>query len=549
MNSISANAGNDRKSTQSLNTRDFFQAIFYKAYASLDRVEGSCTLIILWKTTINKRELAEHTYVLHFNHEGIKEQRIRKISRPVQRFWQDNPDYEFVELTYLEAAALIQDAYQQNIRFKTAFAEGHQHDYYLLEQNTAGIDRTILCNKLSSRKYGPRGIVNIYLSALRRMDYSLLYDMSSPKRQAMLGERSEYILNHNEGYDNFNCLQSGISSLGRVGRNLILAAYAVFSTPEEEMVRINFRLVLVKQNEQFAIEDVQVLNREVLPDEHPDNPLNYPVLCCVYSLSNSEAVRNWLESEPNYFLTGEIKDSICYKELKEHINSWQDFNIADRIIGEFILTPDKLIIFAKKPVDLARAEKSAAQHVDNHMRRQEKYYLPVRELYGAVFSNDGSCLARSLLKYRADSALVHVCGNKSIPGLRLSRHDFQVWLGSNSYYGFYQKSGKINNQTPALVEYYLSGRWLKISVFGGPVDTEVNGLRAKLQINRIIYDDELKASDESRHSPISEQRKWEIFSSLSQLSKENNEIRSMGLVPALKDVVEKMGTVRRGLSY
>ena len=549
MNNISANADNDRRGVKTLlNTRDFYQAIFYQAFASLDRVEGRCTLIILWKTTINKKELAEHTYVLHFNHEGIKEQRIRRISRRVHMYWQDHQDTDYVQLTYLEAASLIRDAYCQNIRFKTAPIELHQHDFHLLGQNTSGVDRRVLFNKLSSRKYGPRAFVNIYLSALRRMDISLLYDMLSPQRQSFLGDRADYILNHKEEYDDYDCLQSGIISIGRAGKKIILSAYAVFSTQEEEMIKINLHVVLIKDNEQYYIDDFKVSNQVALNDEHPDNPLNYPVFCSVYCLSNREAVEDWLESEQNFFLTGEINDCSCYKELKEHINSWHDFNIADRISGEFILTPDKLIIFAKKPFDLARTEKSAAQYIDSHLRSHAKYYLPVRELYRAVFSNDVRGLEQSMLKYRADSALADFYENQFISGLRLSRHDLRVRLGSNSYYGFYQKSGNNKSQVEALVEYYISGKWIKINVFGGKAETEIGVLKTNLKINRIIYDYEWESScDEFGVSSVSEQRKWEIYSSLWQLSKENNVLRDIGLVPALRDVTEKMGAVAKGI--
>ena len=546
---INVKTDNDSRSAEGHpNTRDFYQALFYQAFASQDRVEGRCTLIILWKTSGNKRELAEHTYVLHFNHEGIKEQRIGKISRAAHLFRRNDTSFDYAQLTYLEAAALIQDAWQQNTRFKTAPGEG-QHDFYLLGQNTAGVDRKVLFNKIAPHKYGPRAIVNIYLSAIRRMDNSLLYDISSFNRQHILGDRTEYILKCNEEYVDYSCLRSGIKAIGRSGKNVILSAYAIFSTREEEMIKINFQVVIIKHDEQYYIDDFKVLNQEALNDGHPDNPLHYPVFCSVYGLSNRETVEDWLERASNIFLTGEIKDSSCYKELKERINSWQDFNIADRIIGEFILTADKLIVFAKKPGDLARAEKSAARHVDSHMRRYAKYYLPVRELYGAVLSNDDRCLEQSLLKYRADSALIDFGQNQYISGLRLHRRDSRVWLGADSYYAFCQKAGSTGEQKLTQVEYYISGKWIKINVFGGKAEAEITQLRKErkdLTINRIIYDYEWEDSYEASACFVSEQRKWEIYKSLWQLSKENNIIREMGLVPALKDVAGIMGAFARG---
>lgn len=369
MNNMSVLAGNCRRTLRSPGIDSTAQASFYKAYASQERFEGRCTLVTYWKEAGNRRDLTELSYVIYFNHEGVKEERFRRISLPARQSLPPLLGLGCVSLSYAETAALLQDVCGAN----TCLA-------------AEAIDRAELFNRLCPLGCGPRAAANIYLAALRRSDRSLLYDMSGSARKADLGDRSEYLLRPGK-YDSFDCLQSGIRAGGMVGGNAAFSAYAVFSSPEEEIIRTEFRVVLSKHQGRYYVEEFFATGEEKLDETHPDNPLNYPVYCSVYRMKRKEPVRKWLEGEPDYFLTGEIKGSYCYKELKGQLSSRQDFNVSNRISAEFILTPEELIVFAKNSIDLARAEKAAVTHVQAHLKRQTRSFLPIRELFGAVFKN------------------------------------------------------------------------------------------------------------------------------------------------------------------
>lgn len=529
---------------QELSTRRLQQSLFYKACASMDRLEGKCSLAIVWKGRGGKKEMEMHTFLLCFNHEGIKEYKQRKIYRPGRFEWPHSDWRKSTWLSLPEAAALIQDAYQQNTRFGTSPADGFKQYSFMLEYDTSSIDRCQLLSKLLPQYLSPQMLANVYLAALRRTDNGLLYDLSGPRRQADLGDRSEFLIRHGEEYRQLSFLKSGISKMRKDRDAYYINAYAIVSTVQEQLMRLSFQLVIIKSPNRYCVEEFRLTQREELAGEHPDNPLNYEVFCSVYYLKRAAAVKNWLEKDPDIFMIGELNDRQCYKWLYNREIPWLEYDITDRIMAEFIVTRHELIIYAKKPCHLARMEKTAALNASGGLTLYNKFYLPVRTLYSIIFSGEARSLSgkssMNLRRYRAESALLYLGeGNVSFQCLQKSV-EYKVMLGHKCWYLFCRKAG--DNGADTLTEYYIAGNWLKVNVIKGEMEEEIAYLRSNLH-TAVVYGCELENYYDLFQPPVSEQRKWQIYHLLKLFEKEGGTIREMGLVPVLRDVARVMGSI------
>jgi hypothetical protein len=511
--------------------------IFYKAYVSRKRIAGMCELIILWKNRKYKKKLIVHYLRMSFSHEGVQEYSVEIIKKQHLGILKKKLQ-GYVQINLLEAAILIQDAYSQNVRFKTRPAEELEEYKYMLEYDTTNINRRYLMNKLLQEDLTIHEFTNIYLSALRRMDNALLYDCSSVQWQEELGDRNSFILNYGKEYRGYTFLRSGIKDILIEGNAYIIDVFAVVITAQEEIMKIIYNIVMQKRDGYYCVDAFRETSRENLQGDHPDNPFNYRVYCTAYHLLAACEIKSWLNNEPEVLVTGELQDCTIYKWLQEADKPGEEFNINDKILAEYIVTKDELLIFAKKPNNLIKAEKKAAEYMNFCIKLQKKYYMPVQKIYQYIITK-GKCLNR----YSGTSALIHFTDSSPLLEYIKSSSEGVISLGAQVSY-FYEKKKNGENNVPCFKEYYLSKNWLKIYTYGEEVDKGIEQLLMNASVKDIVYDFELENYYDLFIPPITEQRKWYIYGVLQRFYHEANELSKYGVVPVLEDVLRIYGAVK-----
>lgn len=522
------------------------QATYQEAYASLDRLEGKCDLLLIYhaKNRRKRKEPEVYRLTLCFDHEGIREHRIKTL------YWfkqgTETNRFEYRPLSITEAAALLQDAYLQNQRFNTPAAEGYSRHAALLECDIPDIQRRELLRRLSNQRLSSRMLVNVYLAALRRMDNALLYDLSSPKRQECLGGRREFILKYGEEYREIIFIRSGISRMKKEGDTLLTDVFALVITPQEEIMRVSYHLRLISVDGEYCIDDFTETGREILQGDHPENPFNYKVHCFVYDLEiqAADAIRDWLDFDEELFLTGELENALIYKWLKRQDKPWEEYNLYDSIFGEFILSEKQLIVYARKPANLVESARKVTRHFLEYITGHRRMYLPVRTLYQAVFSRPSDTIGKGnnllLHKYQGYSALLYTNDYYPLIGYLNRNTCGKIMLGPRTWCFFRTKK--------SFKEYYLSGNWLKIYCSGDELEREIEFFRTNFLIKDMVLDQELEDYFDLFNPPVSEQKKWHIYGLLCKFYKEKGEMQELGLVPPLRNVVKTMGGIKTGAS-
>lgn len=523
---------------------------FYKAFASLDRAEGCCRLTLFWKKgKRGRRGLEAHTYLLRYNHEGVKEYRVEDFSTPGIKGWRNRIAYETVRLSFSEAAALIQDAYSQNIRFQSKPAAGFKEDHFLLEYDTEGVARQELISKLMPSDLQPEQFAHIILAGMRRLDKTLLYDSASQELQQELGSRKAYISDGEEESSHFTFLQTSVAALESAGPVYRAKAYAVVSTPADEIIRIVYELKFLRQLAGYSLLGLTEVDRERLGADHPANPLNYCVFSTLYHHSNADLIRRWLREQPGIILSGELPNSEVYKWLNGGSEPWEEFNLTLSVSAEFLLNAKELLIYAQNPLNLASIERLIAEDLAPFLEYSGKYYLPVSDLYPVIIeelsANDTwPGIGQIFRDKRAETEILQISPlekkqlmqemeNQSGKGLR---------LGLDTYY-YPIRAGDLRGDV------YLCGRWIKLNMFTGDWGREeISNLRSRFSIINLIQDFELENRLDLFTLPISEQRMWQIFRTLAILTREAEVFREMGLVPNVKEMAKRMGVVRAGAS-
>ena len=527
-------------------TRQTQQALFCWAYATMDRLEGNCSLTVVWKGRGHKKEKEIHNYQLRFNHEGIKDYQQKKAYRDDRGEWPFPGRTEYTSLTLPEAAALIQDSYYQNVHFGTRPAEGYKQYSFMLEYDTSALDRGRLLLKLSPQHLTPQMFANVILTAVRKLDNILLYDLSGPQRRAALGNRDEFLLRYGEEYRQMCFLKTGILDIDKDGRVCRIKAYAIVSTPQEQLLRLGFRLIVVCAEDQFYLEEFVVTENEELAGDHPDNPLNYEVFCAVYRLNGVSAIMGWLDQDPDIFMIGELHDRQCYKWMQSREVPWLEYDITDKILAEFIVTRHELIIYAKRTHHLVRMERIAGQKAPGLISGYKRVCLSVRKLYELLLSgqllNPADKRRTSLREYGAASALLRVGQEQLSYQFLQDRIECKVMLGLKCWYLFCRKKAGPNTDE-TVAEYYIDGNWLLVNVLKGD-PAQVMADFERIPGTAVIFGSEVENHDDMFAPPVTEQRKWQIYGLLKRFDKEGGLLKEMGLAPALKDVAQAMGALK-----
>ncbi len=372
---------------------------------------------------------------------------------------------------------------------------------------------------------------NIYFTALRRMDKALL---------KKLGLREEFLVTFDKDWSGFTFLKSKILRIEKKGQQGIVVVSVIVCTAEEEIMKIHYQLVLQEGEQGLAVADFQEVKRTVLLMDHPENPLNYRVFCSVYAISSAGLIRNWLESNPDIFLTGEFAKGDCYKLLKVEDCPRQCFDVTAGIVSEFILTKHELIIYAPQAAKLAGMEFLLARDLKKGVVFQQKYYLPVRELYKTVIS--GASLERllqeekrqpNLHSFQAFSAFICWKSSELILDYLRKEATEKQQLDRETWY-FIKERRKTDNQEEAagFIEYYVSGNWVRINAYNEDLEKELKRFRGKVEL---IQEEALQEEDA--------ERKWKIYKLLNLMAKEAPSLKEMGIVPSVKAIAWRLGSV------
>jgi hypothetical protein len=514
----------------------------------MERAAGKGELIILWRNSNKSKQVAAYRLKVSFNHEGVQRCRTGMMQK-------HEIDYSFAQaryctmLTLPEAVSLLQDAHAQNLRYANLPAAEQESYQFILEYSTAALDRTALTHRLLGNKMSLHAFVNVYLAAFRRMDTALLYDCSGVGRRKRLGPRESFILTYGEAYNGMTFLRSSLASIEIYSDFYSVDAFFVVITPEEEIMKIKFSLIIKEcGGGQYCVERFTEISREILDGEHPDNPFNYWIHCSVFKIGHENNIINWLNNESGVLLTGETESCCVFKWLYDAVNPEQDFNINDKILAEYIVQKDELIIFAKKPYNLLQAEKKAAECAPDCLKLQKKYYMPVQQLYRYVYAScpdwrdtqDDPCC---LKKYEAYSALLYLADEGSLWEYWHRCADGKAGLGPHSSYVF---SGGWEYNISSFKEYYLSKNWLKVYAYGDDALMEIERLKNHLPIIDFISDQELANYFDLFNPVVSEQRKWYIYGVLRRFYHEKNDLHKLKLVASFEDVLRVFGTIKTG---
>lgn len=519
---------------------NLFQLQFYKAFASLERLEGRCSLLILWRNAKQKKSLEAHYYKLYFTHEGIKEVRFADISHSSWKNWLESVNFEYVELQLEQALSLIQDAYRQNIYFHTKVPAGFSESLFKGRLSSEMVNTRFLTEKLFKRKLTLPMFVNIYLAALRRVDKALLYDLSTSERQKVLGFREEYLLYGQETYENCTFLKSGIQHIQHICPGEFRAkTFAIISTADEQVQKIHYEIQILKEKNQYFVHNLTETKCELLANEHPEHPLSYPVFCSAYKIRNNEKILKWFCDKGDVFLAGELGGNIFYKWLDGTKGSWVAFDVNDRIICEVLISDNCCLIFAHKPENLVQVESKMADLFTKEITFLHRSYLHLDKLYQIILTyqdtKNYNCILEALKSYRLRSVLISIKDSSRFWQHLLEKGGNRIQLSSDTWY-YYLNNAKAEKR----MEVYLTGSWARLSFFHENIEQEIANLSHLFAINKFLYDYEL---ENNPNVQVSKERSWQIFACLNQLYKEGLFFVDMGLVPKKQAVISKLGLV------
>ncbi len=515
---------------------------FHKAFASLDRINGPCRLTLIWRKNKRPRNWEAHHFLLIFNHEGIKEYWTEEISPQGLWSYENRLGFKALELDFAEALSLLQDAYLQNIRFKTKIAGGLNEKQILAMQSLA-VDESIRTQvnlHILPAELDECRLTNIYLMALKRLDLSLVYDLSTPQRQKVLGDRFTYLLHGEREFEAATFLRTRIISVEKTEDIFLAEATVIFSNAVEEIVRHHYQIQLLKGENGYRVHDIQLLKREVLDPAHPDNPLYYKVYAYLYKHKSKEKLRKWFSFQASIFLSGELASWELYKWLKGGSEPWEEYDFSRAISAEFYLSDAELLVFSRYPENLAGISRLMSEDLPGQLELEDQYYLDNSVLLEKILYCEGrTCTLSSLLKSkRAKSHILILDAREqkrfTAEVLQLSRKT--VRLEKNFNYYLLEK----NNM---LAELYSAGTWQKVTIYNGYWEEELCKLTQRYRFVDVISDHEIEGYFDLFTPPLTEKRKWEIFKRLQLLEKEAGMIRAMGLVPSVKNAAYQLGVV------
>lgn len=510
------------------------RGVLLQAFASTERIEGKCLLALVFQNLFPRRELEIHLLTLAFNHEGVKEYIVRTCPLSKRQFLLKTLSAGNVSINLLEASALIQDAYKQNVGFQTRPAAEFTEEYPLLKIDAAETAGSQLVRKLCVQKMSPVMFVRLYLSAMRRLDSGLLYDLSTPERQKALGNRVEFFMQERE--ERYYTYHSSMVCEIKEQKDYIdVLANVVVNTAEEVLARITYRIVLVNTDSGYLVHNFYEVGREVLPASDPDDPQNERFFYTVYQLREDSSRLSRLDKEPDIFLAGEREGGEYYKWLKSADFPWMDFNRTASMFAGIYLFPREVVIFARKARNLMLAEKSLGLQWGAQLVFSHKGYLRKQDLDRALFTKRGQFVDRDRESHAASAFLQ--AERKGIYVALACEAEYVECLGDQSWYFFFQGRGPGENSA---VEIYLIDCWIKINAFRGEIEQAIDWVKNICCIHEVIYQHDLECE-----LPLTK-RTWRMMGSLRRFNRAADKLKHPALRIDLKQLYSRLSCFGNG---
>ena len=371
-----------------------------KCFVSPTRLRGNRILVFLVKTD---QEYQAHYFVLLFNHLGVKEY-FHHRSFKEDELLANIKRMQLVPVDIVEGLHLLKEAYQQNQRHGTKAARGFFQYKKLLEKisELSKINHQKLVYKLHESEIQPFNIINAYLLALKNMDAALIYDLSTAKLQKKLGTRAQFLLNWCHPLEKYLFIKSVFEQSVMKGNQISQQIGLIACTENEELRKITFWFELVKINQEYYIDNVEIKGIRSLSIDDPLNPLNALVYAAVFNFTCLETIEKFLQEQEDIHVTGEFAGGVCYKWFRTEDPIEKGIDISKDVYGEFILTSKEFILFGE---DLKNVTEITYLLADKLKQTKElvslqlkgKGLFPVKDIY-QIISNPEILLTDVIVK-------------------------------------------------------------------------------------------------------------------------------------------------------
>lgn len=453
----------------------------FMALASRTRLQGQITLVMAWKQSDGRLDV--RYFVLKFNDDGIfRYFRVSDLS--VDGFLAENNvrKGEMTEVSYLEACALLQEAYRHNQSGgKHAARPIFQYRRWLEEQSVLSDEEVEkLTYRLKTGKVTPAQTVNAYFLAENSGDWGLIYDLAPHRSPVRRQPRGEYLQkqlaekSHDRGY-----LQTTIINEVVKRKTAEVLAEAV-QEKEERIYKVDCVFTLYREESGWKVSRVKQSARQEIGENDPNNPLYYEVYCSLYDVHDAGEVQAFLAELPEVDVFSEFSSGIHYRWAQHPNPLVEGINIAGSIFGEFILAEGELLVLAQDRSNLdAICSLLENRLAENSIAYRQQYYLDVGLAYAVLsgeFSSFEDLLAELAVEEPEEKLPLVVATyevNHLAPVLRRIRSftvfEFDMPEGIKIFYEFEQiRSGPNSAETGEgfVAEYRVTPSFLTVATFG-----------------------------------------------------------------------------------
>lgn len=359
-----------------------------QVFASSTRLQGACMLMF-----INEKDnglYEAHYFQLKFNHLGIADYFYQSVSSKKELLIVVKNE-GLVPLNFCEGQRLLLDAYNQNLRFKTKVATGFSKYKYILKINN-DCQKNIDCKKIIEKvreKVTDKKIVNAYLLALKNMDASLAYDLSTEKLQKNFQKRERFLENWHHPFKECRLLKSFISANHYENKYAYFSVKLVFSDESDCLKAAYLKICLQEIKEHYYIDHVEIEKIELIDASGEENPLNYNIYAVIYKVNDIQIIKDVFERNNDIDLVGEREEADCYKWFKNINPLEKGIDFLQNIYGEFILTKDELIVYAPSLKNLSEITIYLQKNIPAaNLMFQNKAMCNIRDIYSVLISGE-----------------------------------------------------------------------------------------------------------------------------------------------------------------
>jgi hypothetical protein len=320
-----------------------FQGDFYRAYATCSRHSGRVTLDIAWHTP-GKGVHVEGFY-LTFSSDGIYSFFVIEDMSKEEYIEERNTAADMVELTYSEACALIQDAYNFNIRCMTRPALG-KFLYQKYIDHSPELDRPTLISLVQRlcARLTPRQLVNTLFHALRYQDFSYIDSLWLEQRfsQSMMYGAFNHIIK-----PGVLLLEGQVKEVSGSQDLVEVLAYSV-TVSDGDVWKCDYRFKVAREHNQWRITEMKKYSEQQINSTVELNPYICRVYCRVYDITDIDALFDIIDKMDNIREVEELPDGIhmrvtCFEDDFNH-----GVSLLTGVIADLVINGDEFVVMAQK---------------------------------------------------------------------------------------------------------------------------------------------------------------------------------------------------------